>query len=187
MRRSTLKKKKKNWGKESLQNVMDQCVWLFVLSRVTARNCAECSVTSYVLQNQSLFWVFPLTKPYLLIETMNMVMVLCEGAPAERLARLLVYWHTEAIVCSSLTLHDDTRAGHWWMFNNRAGRAFASFDFVHTERQNSVMESFHYVNLTCSSGKKVHGALSRLTATREIFITADFELETSRKEVTGWL
>ncbi|NWT61442.1 SCUB2 protein, partial [Erythrocercus mccallii] len=52
------------------------------------------------------------------------------------------------------------------------------------ERQNSVMESFHYVNLTCSSGKKVHGALSRLTATREIFITADFELETSRKEVT---
>lgn len=56
--------------------------------------------------------MFPLTKPYLLIETMNMVMVLCEGAPAERLARLLVYWHTEAIVCSSLTLHDDTRAEH---------------------------------------------------------------------------
>ncbi|NXB90355.1 SCUB2 protein, partial [Vidua chalybeata] len=52
------------------------------------------------------------------------------------------------------------------------------------ERQNSVMESFHYVNLTCGSGKKVHGALSRLAATREIFITADFELETSRKEVT---
>ncbi|KAL9849844.1 signal peptide, CUB and EGF-like domain-containing protein 2 isoform 1-T1 [Geothlypis trichas] len=52
------------------------------------------------------------------------------------------------------------------------------------ERQNSVMESFHYVNLTCSSGKKVPGALSRLAATREIFITADFELETSRKEVT---
>ncbi|KAK1211046.1 SCUB2 protein, partial [Pygoscelis papua] len=52
------------------------------------------------------------------------------------------------------------------------------------ERHNSVMESFHYVNLTCSSGKKVHGPLSRLTATREIFITADFELETSRKEVT---
>lgn len=49
------------------------------------------------------------------------------------------------------------------------------------------MESFHYVNLTCSSGKKVPGALSRLAATREIFITADFELETSRKEVTGWL
>ncbi|NXQ47034.1 SCUB2 protein, partial [Catharus fuscescens] len=52
------------------------------------------------------------------------------------------------------------------------------------ERQNSVMESFHYVNLTCSSGKRVHGALSRLTATREIFITADFELEMSWKEVT---
>jgi len=49
------------------------------------------------------------------------------------------------------------------------------------------MESFHYVNLTCSSGKKVHGALSRLPATREIFITADFELETNQKEVTGWL
>nr|XP_021385191.1 signal peptide, CUB and EGF-like domain-containing protein 2 [Lonchura striata domestica] len=52
------------------------------------------------------------------------------------------------------------------------------------ERQNSVMESFHYVNLTCSSGKKIHGALSRLAATREIFITADFELAMSRKEVT---
>ncbi|POI32624.1 hypothetical protein CIB84_003624 [Bambusicola thoracicus] len=52
------------------------------------------------------------------------------------------------------------------------------------ERHNSVMESFHYVNLTCSSGKKVHGALSRLPATREIFITADFELETNQKEVT---
>lgn len=73
------------------------------------------------------------------------------------------------------------------MFTNRAGQAFASFGFVHAERQNSVMESFHYVNLTCSSGKKVPGALSRLTATREIFITADFELETSQKEVTGWL
>lgn len=73
------------------------------------------------------------------------------------------------------------------MFNNVAGQAFASFNFVHTERHNSVKESFHYVNLTCSSGKKVHGVLSRLTAAREIFITADFELETSRKEVTGWL
>lgn len=73
------------------------------------------------------------------------------------------------------------------MFDNIAGQAFASFNFVHTERHNSVMESFHYVNLTCSSGKKVHGALSRLKATREIFITADFELETSQKEVTGWL
>ncbi|XP_010224124.1 PREDICTED: signal peptide, CUB and EGF-like domain-containing protein 2, partial [Tinamus guttatus] len=53
-----------------------------------------------------------------------------------------------------------------------------------TERHNSVMESFRYVNLTCSSGKKVHGPFSRLPATREIFITADFELETSHKEVT---
>ncbi|KFM13896.1 Signal peptide, CUB and EGF-like domain-containing protein 2, partial [Aptenodytes forsteri] len=56
--------------------------------------------------------------------------------------------------------------------------------FQGLEQMIPVMESFHYVNLTCSSGKKVHGALSRLTATREIFITADFELETSRKEVT---
>uniref|UniRef100_A0A8C4JK67 Protein CEGP1 n=1 Tax=Dromaius novaehollandiae TaxID=8790 RepID=A0A8C4JK67_DRONO len=52
------------------------------------------------------------------------------------------------------------------------------------ERHNSVMESFYYVNLTCSSGKKVHGPFSRLPATREIFITADFELETSHEEVT---
>uniref|UniRef100_A0A8C0V8M0 Signal peptide, CUB domain and EGF like domain containing 2 n=1 Tax=Cyanistes caeruleus TaxID=156563 RepID=A0A8C0V8M0_CYACU len=114
----------------------------------------------------------------------RMVTILCEGAPCERLAKLFFHWQVEVKVCSSLTLHDDTRAEHWSLFNHRAGQAFASFDFVHTERQNSVMESFHYVNLTCSSGKKVHGALSRLTATREIFITADFELETSRKEVT---
>lgn len=73
------------------------------------------------------------------------------------------------------------------MFDNRAGQAFASFNFVYAETRNSLMESFHYVNLTCSTGKKGHGALSRLTATRETFITADFELETSRKEVTGWL
>uniref|UniRef100_A0A8C3CW45 Signal peptide, CUB and EGF-like domain-containing protein 2 n=1 Tax=Cairina moschata TaxID=8855 RepID=A0A8C3CW45_CAIMO len=52
------------------------------------------------------------------------------------------------------------------------------------ERHNSLMERFHYVNLTCSSGKKVHGAVSRLPATREIFITVDFELETNEKEVT---
>nr|XP_047926109.1 signal peptide, CUB and EGF-like domain-containing protein 2 isoform X2 [Anser cygnoides]XP_047926110.1 signal peptide, CUB and EGF-like domain-containing protein 2 isoform X2 [Anser cygnoides]XP_047926111.1 signal peptide, CUB and EGF-like domain-containing protein 2 isoform X2 [Anser cygnoides] len=52
------------------------------------------------------------------------------------------------------------------------------------ERHNSLTERFHYVNLTCSSGKKVHGAVSRLPATREIFITVDFELETNQKEVT---
>uniref|UniRef100_A0A8B9E5G9 Signal peptide, CUB and EGF-like domain-containing protein 2 n=1 Tax=Anser cygnoides TaxID=8845 RepID=A0A8B9E5G9_ANSCY len=65
-----------------------------------------------------------------------------------------------------------------------SGQAFASFNFVHTERHNSLTERFHYVNLTCSSGKKVHGAVSRLPATREIFITVDFELETNQKEVT---
>uniref|UniRef100_A0A8C3D0P2 Signal peptide, CUB and EGF-like domain-containing protein 2 n=1 Tax=Cairina moschata TaxID=8855 RepID=A0A8C3D0P2_CAIMO len=73
------------------------------------------------------------------------------------------------------------------MFSVFSGQAFASFNFVHTERHNSLMERFHYVNLTCSSGKKVHGAVSRLPATREIFITVDFELETNEKEVTGWL
>uniref|UniRef100_A0A8B9E663 Signal peptide, CUB and EGF-like domain-containing protein 2 n=1 Tax=Anser cygnoides TaxID=8845 RepID=A0A8B9E663_ANSCY len=73
------------------------------------------------------------------------------------------------------------------MFSVFSGQAFASFNFVHTERHNSLTERFHYVNLTCSSGKKVHGAVSRLPATREIFITVDFELETNQKEVTGWL
>lgn len=151
------------------------------------RGCAECSVTGYALQNQSSFWMPPFSKPYFLTEAMGMVMALCEGAPGERLAKPFFYWHVKVRVCSSLTPHDDRHAEHWGMSGNRAGHAFASFDFVHTERQNSVMESFHYVNLTCSSGKRVHGALSRLTATREIFITADFELETSWKEVTGWL
>uniref|UniRef100_A0A7M4E046 Signal peptide, CUB domain and EGF like domain containing 2 n=1 Tax=Crocodylus porosus TaxID=8502 RepID=A0A7M4E046_CROPO len=53
-----------------------------------------------------------------------------------------------------------------------------------SEKHNSVTESFYYVNLTCSSGKKVHGDFNRLAAAKEMFITADFELETNQKEVT---
>ncbi|CAM5120703.1 unnamed protein product [Eretmochelys imbricata] len=49
---------------------------------------------------------------------------------------------------------------------------------------NSVMESFYYVNLKCSSGMKVLGAVSRPTTAKEMFITVDFELETNQQEVT---
>uniref|UniRef100_A0A670ZQK9 Signal peptide, CUB domain and EGF like domain containing 2 n=1 Tax=Pseudonaja textilis TaxID=8673 RepID=A0A670ZQK9_PSETE len=59
----------------------------------------------------------------------------------------------------------------------------ASFNFVHTEKHNSVMENFYYVNLTCSSGKKIVGDLGSMKAAREMFISADFELETDQKEV----
>nr|XP_028587600.1 signal peptide, CUB and EGF-like domain-containing protein 2 isoform X3 [Podarcis muralis] len=53
------------------------------------------------------------------------------------------------------------------------------------EKHNSVMEkNFYYVNLTCSSGKRTLGDLSSLKAAREMFISADFELETNQKEVT---
>ncbi|XP_060117740.1 signal peptide, CUB and EGF-like domain-containing protein 2 isoform X5 [Heteronotia binoei] len=52
------------------------------------------------------------------------------------------------------------------------------------EKHNSVMETFYYVKLTCVSGKRVLGDLSRLKAAREMFISADFELETNQKEVT---
>ncbi|XP_033008803.1 signal peptide, CUB and EGF-like domain-containing protein 2 isoform X3 [Lacerta agilis] len=53
------------------------------------------------------------------------------------------------------------------------------------EKHNSVMEkNFYYVNLTCSSGKRTLGDLSGLKAAREMFISADFELETNQKEVT---
>ncbi|XP_026517766.2 signal peptide, CUB and EGF-like domain-containing protein 2, partial [Terrapene carolina triunguis] len=52
------------------------------------------------------------------------------------------------------------------------------------DNHNSVMESFYYVNLKCSSGKKVLGAVSRPTTAKEMFITVDFELETNQKEVT---
>uniref|UniRef100_A0A8D2LHA2 Signal peptide, CUB and EGF-like domain-containing protein 2 n=1 Tax=Varanus komodoensis TaxID=61221 RepID=A0A8D2LHA2_VARKO len=51
-------------------------------------------------------------------------------------------------------------------------------------KHNSIMENFYYVNLTCSSGKKVLGDLSGLKAAREMFISTDFELETNQKEVT---
>lgn len=58
-----------------------------------------------------LFWVFPLSNPYFLIEAMRMVMVLCEGAPGERLAKLFSCWLVEGMVCPSSTLHDDTSTG----------------------------------------------------------------------------
>uniref|UniRef100_A0ACB8G363 Signal peptide, CUB and EGF-like domain-containing protein 2 n=1 Tax=Sphaerodactylus townsendi TaxID=933632 RepID=A0ACB8G363_9SAUR len=60
-------------------------------------------------------------------------------------------------------------------------------DAVHhviQEKHNSVMESFYYVKLTCISGKRVLGDLSRLKGARGMFISADFELETNQKEVT---
>lgn len=58
--------------------------------------------------------------------------------------------------------------------------------FLHTEKHSSVKESFRYANLTCSSGKQVPGAPGRPSATKEMFITIEFELETNQKEVTGW-
>lgn len=58
--------------------------------------------------------------------------------------------------------------------------------FLHTEKHSSVKESFRYVNLTCSSSKQVPGAPGRPSATKEMFITVEFELETNQKEVTGW-
>lgn len=58
--------------------------------------------------------------------------------------------------------------------------------FLHTEKHSSVKESFRYANLTCSSGKQVPGAPGRPSATKEMFITVEFELETNQKEVTGW-
>lgn len=73
------------------------------------------------------------------------------------------------------------------MPSNKFGQVAASFNFVHTEKHNSIMENFYYVNLTCSSGKKTVGDLGRMKAAREMFISADFELETDQKEVAGWL
>ncbi|XP_008005568.2 signal peptide, CUB and EGF-like domain-containing protein 2 isoform X2 [Chlorocebus sabaeus] len=53
------------------------------------------------------------------------------------------------------------------------------------EKHSSVKESFRYVNLTCSSGKQVPGAPGRPSASKEMFITVQFELETNEKEVTA--
>ncbi|XP_069479784.1 signal peptide, CUB and EGF-like domain-containing protein 2 isoform X3 [Ambystoma mexicanum] len=52
---------------------------------------------------------------------------------------------------------------------------------VMPERQYPVTESFSFVNLTC---KKALGASGRKATAKEIFITAEFELETNQKEVT---
>ncbi|XP_047548289.1 signal peptide, CUB and EGF-like domain-containing protein 2 isoform X2 [Lutra lutra] len=53
------------------------------------------------------------------------------------------------------------------------------------EKHSSVKESFRYANLTCSSSKHVPGAPGRPSATKEMFITVEFELETNQKEVTA--
>lgn len=58
--------------------------------------------------------------------------------------------------------------------------------FLHTEKQSSVKESFRYANITCASSKQAPGAPGRPSATKEMFITVEFELETNQKEVTGW-
>lgn len=58
--------------------------------------------------------------------------------------------------------------------------------FLHTEKHSSVKESFRYTNLTCSSGKQVLAAPGRPSASKEMVITVEFELETNQKEVTGW-
>uniref|UniRef100_A0A8C6EH39 Signal peptide, CUB and EGF-like domain-containing protein 2 n=1 Tax=Moschus moschiferus TaxID=68415 RepID=A0A8C6EH39_MOSMO len=56
---------------------------------------------------------------------------------------------------------------------------------VFPEKHSSVKESFHYANLTCSSGKQVPGGPGRPSAPKEMFITVEFELETNQKEVTA--
>ncbi|XP_070130838.1 signal peptide, CUB and EGF-like domain-containing protein 2 isoform X7 [Equus caballus] len=60
-----------------------------------------------------------------------------------------------------------------------------SNDSAFGEKHSSVKESFRYANLTCSSGKQVPGAPGRPSATKEMFITIEFELETNQKEVTA--
>ncbi|XP_075784082.1 signal peptide, CUB and EGF-like domain-containing protein 2 isoform X2 [Pelodiscus sinensis] len=52
------------------------------------------------------------------------------------------------------------------------------------DNHNSVMESFCYVNLKCSSGKKDFGAFGKPTTAKEMFITVDLKLETNQKEMT---
>uniref|UniRef100_A0A7N4PA96 Signal peptide, CUB and EGF-like domain-containing protein 2 n=1 Tax=Sarcophilus harrisii TaxID=9305 RepID=A0A7N4PA96_SARHA len=54
-----------------------------------------------------------------------------------------------------------------------------------SEKYSSVKESFHYVNLTCGSGKQVPGAFGRPAPTKEMFISVDFELEANQQEVTA--
>lgn len=58
--------------------------------------------------------------------------------------------------------------------------------FLHTEKHSSVKENFRYAHLTCGFHKRVPGAPGRPSATKEVFITVEFELETNQKEVTGW-
>ncbi|XP_057363334.1 signal peptide, CUB and EGF-like domain-containing protein 2 isoform X4 [Manis pentadactyla] len=53
------------------------------------------------------------------------------------------------------------------------------------EKHSSVKESFRYTNLTCSSGKQVPAAPGRPSASKEMVITVEFELETNQKEVTA--
>ncbi|XP_044775785.1 signal peptide, CUB and EGF-like domain-containing protein 2 isoform X3 [Neomonachus schauinslandi] len=53
------------------------------------------------------------------------------------------------------------------------------------EKHSSVKESFRYANLTCSSSKQVPGAPGRPSATKEMFLSVEFELETNQKEVTA--
>ncbi|XP_027708388.1 signal peptide, CUB and EGF-like domain-containing protein 2 isoform X2 [Vombatus ursinus] len=53
------------------------------------------------------------------------------------------------------------------------------------EKYSSIKEGFHYVNLTCGSGKQVPGAFGRPTTTKEMFISVDFELEANQQEVTA--
>ncbi|KAK1335951.1 hypothetical protein QTO34_003751 [Cnephaeus nilssonii] len=53
------------------------------------------------------------------------------------------------------------------------------------EKHSSVKESFRYAHLTCGFRKRVPGAPGRPSATQEVFITVEFELETNQKEVTA--
>uniref|UniRef100_A0A452QAC0 Signal peptide, CUB and EGF-like domain-containing protein 2 n=1 Tax=Ursus americanus TaxID=9643 RepID=A0A452QAC0_URSAM len=53
------------------------------------------------------------------------------------------------------------------------------------QKQSSVKESFRYANITCASSKQAPGAPGRPSATKEMFITVEFELETNQKEVTA--
>ncbi|XP_074132140.1 signal peptide, CUB and EGF-like domain-containing protein 2 isoform X1 [Sminthopsis crassicaudata] len=54
-----------------------------------------------------------------------------------------------------------------------------------SEKYSSVKEGFHYVNLTCGSGKQIPGGFGRPAPTKEMFISVDFELEANQQEVTA--